>query len=84
MALVEKFHKTGGSHVDFCGLGTFCDIKKTVRAAALHGNFFKDQKYDNFKAFFKNIVSLNLQKVLFKTENGKYYFILCLTCVFCI
>ncbi len=69
MALEEKSHQTGGSHVDFHGLGTFCDVKKTVRTAALPGTFFKDQKYDDYMALSKNILSLNLQKVLLKPEN---------------
>jgi hypothetical protein len=44
MALEEKFHKTGGSHVNFLCPGTFCDVKKAVRTAALLGIFLKDQK----------------------------------------
>ena len=52
MALNKKFHKTGGSHVDFHCWGSFCDVKKTVITAALPGDFFKDQKLGHFKPVF--------------------------------
>jgi len=53
MALDEKFHKTGGFHVNFHCLGTLCDLINVIRTAALPGNFFKGQKGANIKIFFR-------------------------------
>jgi hypothetical protein len=52
MVLDKKFHKTGGSHVDFCSCGTFCDVKKSCKTAALPGDFFNALKSDHFYAKF--------------------------------
>ena len=52
MAPDEKLHKTGGSYIDFCSWGTFCNVTEAVITAALPGNFLKAQKYDNFNAIF--------------------------------
>jgi hypothetical protein len=40
MTLEQKFHKTGGSHIDFHCSGTFYDGKKLVISAALPCDFF--------------------------------------------
>ena len=58
-------------HIYFHIWGAFGSVKKLVRVAALPGDFFKDQKCDDFIAIFSHIYGLNL----LKTENGKFQFI---------
>ncbi len=72
MALNKKFHKTGGSHIHFHSLGIICDEKYPVRCAALPGDFFKANKYEHFADIFYHIFCINLFKIHFNTENGKF------------
>ena len=44
MALVGKFHKTRGSHIDFLSGRTICDDKKIIWNAAHPGIFLKAKK----------------------------------------
>jgi hypothetical protein len=52
MVLDKKFHKTGGSRIDFDSWVTFWDVKKPIITAALAGDFFNTLKFGNFNAIF--------------------------------
>jgi hypothetical protein len=44
----KKFHKTGGSHMNFHLDRSFWDAKMRFITAALSGDFFNAPKSDNF------------------------------------
>jgi hypothetical protein len=52
LALDKKFRKTGGSHIDFHSWGTFWDVEKAYKTAALPGDFFNTTKKYIFNAIF--------------------------------
>ncbi len=76
MALHQKVHKTGGSHIVFYSLGTFWDVKKLVTIAAPPGDFFIAQKCDIFNAIFKHIYTLIHNKITKKAKKANFNYFL--------
>jgi hypothetical protein len=83
MVLDKKFHKTGGSHIDFNSWGTFWEVKKAVITAALAGDFFNALKCGEFTDIFELFDSFDPFKILLKNKNGQFVLKIQLLSVFC-
>ncbi len=84
MVLDKKFHKTGGSRIDFNSWGIFWEVKKAVITAALAGDFFNAQKCREFNDIFELFDSFDPLKILLKNKNGQFVLKIPLSSVFSI